>query len=170
MQRRSTKMKSFCFFLPSFFSFIHLPFIVPAFLSFFLSFLPSTFPSNLQTLKACHIARKRGEEEKHGPHPQSTYNFCMASRGIQQILKDWKNAWDFLWHGIHTYPMPLAFVLETGRIANFKSTRLYSRVQSGKLGVTMMDKSFGTSRHGFNSKFPEKRWMFTKGLAIPQHI
>lgn len=32
------------------------------------------------------------------------------------------------------------------------------------------DGYIGTSRHGFNSKFPEKRWMFTKGLAILQHI
>lgn len=47
----------------------------------------------------------------------------------------------------YTFSGPPLFVLETDvKIANFKNTRLYSRVHSGKVGVTMMDKSCWSTR------------------------
>lgn len=119
--------------------------------------------------KACH-KRNRAERDRHGPCPQSIYNFFMASRGIQQISRDSKDTQNFLWFGIYI-PLASFFCARNWayvQIANFKSTRLWSRVHNGKVGMTQMDKSCRYQETWIQFQIPRKRWMYTKRLSSAQ--
>lgn len=123
MQRRNTKIRSLCFFLP----FVHLS-ILPSILQTLTQGLPYIREIELNEIATAPVLRaftiSAWQAEGSGKSQET--------RKILKISCDMG----------YTYFGPLLFVLETDvKIANFKSTRLYSGVHSGKAGMTMMDKS-----------------------------
>lgn len=139
MQRRNTKIRSLCFLLPSFFLFIH-PSIYPSFYPFVhLSILPSILQTLTQGLP--YIREIELNEIAMAPVLRAFTISAWQTEGSgksQETRKILEISCDME----YTCSGPLPFVLETNvKIANFKSTRLNSRVHSGKVGVTMMDKS-----------------------------
>lgn len=112
---------------PSFYPFVHLS-ILPSILQTLTQGLPYIREIELNEITMAPVLRAF----TISAWQTAGSGKCQETRKILEISCDME----------YTCPGPLLFVLETDvKIANFKSTRLYSGLHSGKVGVTMMDKS-----------------------------